>query len=247
MTMHSETVYDHRHLFKPMFCRQLVWAIIEYSRAYFAQRMSIDDFIGVHPDDVVFPRSNLFELEPHLRTQTPVVRSSFPDKWATATATAPHNAGRGGATMLPSVVGGTNSGATVVSGVTTGSTRRTQASQRPQIQIRQTNIHPAIKTSMEPYIKKLQSVKLIQMLNHVNLTVDDLPTLPAGVSGTNGICFNYILGSCPNPSCARIDGHVAATDIPDDFAAELLQKLRPAITEFMANGAPRRPKRRRRE
>ena len=247
MTMHSETVYDHRHLFKPMFCRQLVWAIIEYSRAYFAQRLSIDDFIGVHPDDVVFPRSNLIELEPHLRTQTPVVRSSFPDKWATATATAPHNAGRGGATVLPSVVGGTNSGATVVSGVTTGSTRRTQASQRPQIQIRQTNVHPAIKTSMEPYIKKMQSVKLIQMLNHVNLTVDDLPTLPAGVSGTNGICFNYILGSCPNPSCARIDGHVAATDIPDDFATELLQKLRPAITEFMTNGAPRRPKRRRRE
>ncbi len=59
--------------------------------------------------------------------------------------------------------------------------------------------------------------------------------------------LNYILGSCPNPSCARIDGHVAATDIPDDFATELLQKLRPAITEFMTNGAPRRPKRRRRE
>jgi hypothetical protein len=36
-TMASEAVYDHRHLFTPLFCRQIVWAIIEYSRAYFAQ------------------------------------------------------------------------------------------------------------------------------------------------------------------------------------------------------------------
>ncbi len=72
-TMNSETVYDQRHLFSPIFCRQILWAIIEYARAYFAQRMSVDDFIGVHPDDICYPRSNLLELEPLICTLSPIV------------------------------------------------------------------------------------------------------------------------------------------------------------------------------
>ncbi len=55
--MASEVVYDHRHLFTPMFCRQILWAIIEYGRAYFEQHMLVDDFVGIHPADIVFPRS----------------------------------------------------------------------------------------------------------------------------------------------------------------------------------------------
>ncbi len=83
-TMNSETVYDQqRHLFSPIFCRKILWAIIEYARACFAQRMSVDDFIGVHPDDICYMRSNLLELEPLIRTLSPIVRSSLPPAWHT--------------------------------------------------------------------------------------------------------------------------------------------------------------------
>ncbi len=237
-TMASEVVYDHRHLFTPTFCRQIVWAIIEYSRAYFAQRMSVDDFVGVHPGDIVFPRSNLIELEPVLRTQTPLMRSSFPDRWNTVGIQSPTAQGTG---AIPTVIGGAGA-ATVVSGVTAGSTKTTKT--KAQAKLRQTNIHPTIKAAMEPYFKKVHSVRLLQLLSHLNLTVDDLPTLPSGVAGATGLCYNFILGYCNNPSCTRLDGHIAATDIPDDFAADLIQKLRPAMTDFIANGAPKRPKRR---
>jgi hypothetical protein len=236
-TMASEAVYDHRHLFTPVFCRQIVWAIIEYSRTYFAQRMSVDDFVGVHPGDIIFPRSNLIELEPILRTQTPLLRSSFPDRWNPGTSYSTPDAGT---TAVPTVVGG-SSGATVISGVTAGSTKTQKT--KSQAKLRQTNIHPMIKTAMEPYFKKVQGIRLLQMLSHCNLTVDDLPSLPS--SGASNLCYNFILGYCNNPTCTRLDGHVAATDISDEFATELLQKLRPAMNEFIANGAPRRPKRRR--
>jgi hypothetical protein len=244
MTMQSEIVYDHRYLFTATFCRQILWAIIEYGRAYFSQRLSLDDFVGVHPDDIVYPRSNLIELEPFIRTQTPLVRSSFPTNW-NLTAGIAHTASTG--TVLPMIVGGQGGSSTVISGVTTGSaTRRTNTSttQRAKLTLRQTNIHPTIKTAMEPYFKKVQGLKLTQMLNHVNLTIDDLPSL---AQWSSGLCYNFILGHCSMQNCPRADAHVNATDITDEFATELIQKLRPAITEFIANGAPRKPKRRRRE
>ena len=247
-TMNSETVYDQRHLFSPTFCRQILWAIIEYGRAYFAQRMSVDDFIGVHPDDICYPRSNLLELEPLVRTLSPIVRSSFPAAWCiTGTAASvSHSAAPGGP---PMVVGG-GGGGTVVSAVTGASTptrRHGQAqTQRPQIAIRATNVHPHIKAAMEPYIRKIQGIKLTHMLNHVNLTIDDLPQLPPSVAVTNGVCYNYILGHCTNATCPRLDSHVNVSDISDEFATELITKLRPAITAFMTNGAPKRMKRKRR-
>jgi hypothetical protein len=240
--MNGEAVYDHRHLFTAMFCRQILWAIIEYGRAYFAQRMSSDDFEGKHLDEIRFPRSNLIELEPAIRTLAPIVRSSFPALWTgngahvTMTASAP-----------PTTVGG-HGGSTVISAVTTGSQATSRrGAQREKFKLRSTNIHPLIKTAMEPYVKKVQAIRLSQMLNHVNLRMDDLPTLPAGVGGTDGVCYNYMLGLCSYDNCPRKDSHIPGSEIPDEFATDLLAKLRPAITEFTANGAPNRPKRRRRE
>jgi hypothetical protein len=196
--------------------------------------MSVDDFVGVDPADIIFPRSNLIELEPILRMQTPLLRSSFSDRWNPGII---HH-GMERATAFPNIVGG-SSGATVISGVTAGSSKTQQS--KAQAKLRQTNIHPLIKAAMEPYFKKIQSVRLLQLLSHSNLTVDDLPTLPS----TTTLCYNFILGYCNNPTCTRSEGHVAATDITDEFATELLQKLRPAMTAFIVNRAPKRPKRRR--
>jgi hypothetical protein len=245
-TMNGEAVYDHRHLFTVIFCRQILWAIIEYGRAYFAQRMSNDDFEGKHPDEIRFPRSNLIELEPAIRTLAPIVRSSFPTLW-----TGGGTLSTTGAGAPPTTVGGYG-GSTVISAVTAGSqatSRRgsQRGTQREQFKLRSTNIHPLIKTAMEPYVKKVQAIRLSQMLNHVNLRMDDLPTLPAGVGGSDGVCYNYMLGLCSFENCPRKDSHIMGSEIPDEFATDLLAKLRPAITEFTANGAPTRPKRRRRE
>ena len=128
----------------------------------------------------------------------------------------------------------------VVSAVTMGSGAGQSQGTRPQGQIRTSNIHPTIKATMEPYIKKFQNVHLNKLLTYCRLTIDDLPTLPPTVStGSGGICYNFILGKCTHAGCQHKDGHINVSDISDDFAAEFLTKLRPGITEFLANGAPR--------
>jgi hypothetical protein len=245
MTMQSEIVYDHRYLFTATFCRQILWAIIEYGRAYFSQRLSLDDFIGVHPDDISYPRSNLIELEPFIRTQTQLVRASFPANWNIIKGPAATGTTGSG---LPSVIGGQQGSASVVSGVSAGSsaTQRTNttATQRATLVLRQNNIHPTIKTAVDPYFKKVQALKLTQLLNHANITIDDLPSLPGHEQSQ--LCYNFILGHCTMRNCPRADAHVNATEVTDEFATELIQKLRPGMTEFMTNGAPRKAKRRRR-
>ena len=248
-TMNSEGVYELRHLFTATMCRQIVWAIIEYGRSYFAQRMSVNDFAGVHPDEISYPRSFLIELEPMIRTLTPVIRTSFPVSWSSAGLALPIGSATTTHTTQhpPSVVGG-QGGATVVSGMThsTSPMARKGGAQQAPVKIRASNVHPTIKQAMEPYIAKIKALKLSQMLGHVNLTLDDLPTLPATVNGASSLCYSYVLGLCTHAACPHAEGHVKATDIPDEFATELIAKLRPAITDFMEKGAPKRPKRRRR-
>ena len=104
---------------------------------------------------------------------------------------------------------------------------------------------------MEPYIAKCKGVNLTALLNHINSMIDDLPKLSPDVSGTNGICYNWVLGRCQLDNCRHQDGHVNARNVTDEFVSELLGKLRPGITEFMTNGVPqptrRRNRRRRRE
>ena len=66
-------VYERRQFFTPLYCRQLVWAIVEEGRAYFATRMSPDDFINVSPYDIIYPRSSLIDLLAYVRHQTPII------------------------------------------------------------------------------------------------------------------------------------------------------------------------------
>ena len=248
LTMQSDGVYDHRIKFTPLFCRSILWAIVDDSRQYFSQRLTLDDFTGQFPEDIAYPRSNLIEIEPNVRRGTPIVRFSFPASWSLLL---DKGAAHGQALVqqpVPAVVSSGGTQASVVSGVTMGSrnSRNQGQSQRPRVSIRTTDIHPTIKAAMEPYIAKFQSIKLNQLLNKLNITVDDLPTLPAAVSGDNGICYNHVLGFCTLDSCRHQDGHVKVEHVTDEFAADLISRLRPAITDFMANGLPPRQRNKRR-
>ena len=59
------------------------------------------------------------------------------------------------------------------------------------------------------------------------------------------LCYNYLLGKCNTRFCVNPNGHARAADVTDEFAQQLMEKLNPAIQEFMATGGPRRDKRRR--
>lgn len=253
-TMNSDLVYEQRQTtFTALFCRQIVWAILAESRVFFSTRLSVDNFAVAHADDIQYPRSQLLSIVPNVRDGTPIVRASFPLAWQVGTSGSAAtitraSLGHGAATVAPvqSVTAANPASPSVVSGLTTGSTRALRA----PITIRASNVHPKIKQVMEPYIQKHKAIYLTALLTHCNLTIDDLPRPSADTDGGTGICYNFILGRCPVDSCQHV--HVPAADITDEFATDLLSRLRPGITEFMTNGLPagarrRRPRRRRRE
>jgi hypothetical protein len=41
-------------------------------RAYFAKQLTVDYFVGVHPDDIEYPESTVNELKSDIRNQAPI-------------------------------------------------------------------------------------------------------------------------------------------------------------------------------
>jgi len=244
--MNSDLVHEQRSDFTPLYCRQIVWAILMESRIYFSKRLSVDDFLNVHPDAIQYPRSNLYKVVTQVRDMEPIVRSSFPAAWYPGGSGRTHSVAAA-STITPGTVAPVQSiaapaGATpsVVSGITANTPRPP----RPPTTIRTTDVHPKIKTAMEPCIAKNRGVWLGAMLTHLNITMDDLPRLPPDVSGTGTLCYNFILGHCKMDGCQH--EHVHARDLPEEFVTDLLAKLKPGIDEFTANGLPPGTRRRRR-
>ena len=245
-TLDSDHVADRRQFFSPTFCRQITWAIIEDGRSYFSQRMTPDDFLVEDVDEIEFPTSTLNEIVPFLRHQTPVVRSTFPLQW-THSATGANILPPPGATIssgAPPITAVTtpHSNATVVSAITSPTLNTATSRTQQQGSIRDTNMHPKIKDVMAPYIKKFRAVMLNRLLTHANLTINDLPTID-GLD--QKLCYNYVLGKCVHKGCLNKAGHIDSTKITDDFATALLEKLSPAVQEFIQNGPPGTQKRRR--
>lgn len=72
--MESDFVYERRQFFTPLYCWQLVWAIIEEGRAYFSKRLSWEDnFIGINPYDICYPHGTLSNLCGMVHNQTPII------------------------------------------------------------------------------------------------------------------------------------------------------------------------------
>lgn len=137
---------------------------------------------------------------------------------------------------LATVVAGAGTSApTVVSGLSAGTGACTIGTPaRLPVKIRPTNIHPTIKTIMDPHITLCKGVALGAILDQLAITVDDLPKLP----GEGALCYNYVLGRCVHPSCQNKDGHINVADLPEDFITALLDKIQPAIIHFKTNGPP---------
>ena len=246
--MNSDYVLERCSHFTALFCRQVVWAIVEEGRAYFSKRMSPDDFAGVHPYDIKYPRSSLHTLEDFVRQQTPILRGSFPASWE----------GRGPVSVtqssgLPTIVPPVQSvqlgsvAPTVVSGISANTGQRSAGGTNQRaVVIRSSNVHQAIKAVMEPFIARCNGTLLGPMLERLNITVADLPQIPG-----RRVCYNFVLGRCSQNGCRNRDGHVNVADLPEDFVTSLMETLRPSITHFMSAGppAPRvfTPRRRRRE
>ncbi len=84
--MTKQSVADKKQFFTPLFCRQIIWAIIDDGQAYFDNTLLPSNFIG-SPEDIDFPILVLHELATNIYFQRPVIRASFPDAWLQMTPT----------------------------------------------------------------------------------------------------------------------------------------------------------------
>ena len=218
----------------------MTWAVIEDGRRYFSKVMTERHFAGLDEgDDIIFPRSHLDSVADSAYTQTAITRPSFPTEWLSGgfTGATKGNGARAhtftdtpkaGAQTIPRQINQT--AATVVSGLTTAAASR----RTPRITgVRETDIHAGIKTLMTAHLRQNPYIQLRKVLTHANMTLEDLPTLPEYIkNGTNGLCYNYVLGNCTSKYCNYKDGHALASKITHEFARNMINKLEGPLAMF---------------
>lgn len=238
--------------FTPELCRQIVWAIIDDGREYFAQNMLPSKFLVPPGGYIRFPHSCLEELIRPIKRQAPILTATFPHQWVTTPArVAPSTAApttttnSGPRAPLGTVIAATRqasfstansfatratSAAASTSSSLTGPTQQTPQ----QITIRQSNVHPTIKAMLEPFILRHRQLQLTRIMMVAGVTWTNMPKIERLIeNGTNHLCYNYILGKCTSRYCThRRLGHISATDVPDDFASNLCSLLRPGVTNI---------------
>lgn len=247
--LNSDRVTECWANFTPDLCRQIVWAIIDDGREYFAQTMLPDKFLVPPGGYIRFPHSCLEELIRPIKRQSPIITATFPHQWIISpTAAASITTSTSGArTPIGTVIAAprpahissntstannsTNTRATTAAASTSSSlTGPTQPSNQ-QITIRQTNVHPTIKALFEPFIQRHRQLQLTRIMMVAGVTWPNMPRIERLVeNGTNNLCYNYILGKCTSRYCThRRLGHISASAVPDDFATTLCSLLRPGV------------------
>ncbi len=244
----DNAVYAKRRYFSPLLCRQMTWAIIEDGRRYFSKILTKRHFMVVEDgDEIKFPKSMLDDVASSAHFQTPVIRPSFPAEWQVGKLTSKQKSDATTVTNTPQPQQSTiptstspsqlqipttiNRTPSVVSGLTSTNTRPRR--QHKITGVRETDINPQIKALMKGHLMKNAFVMLRQVLDHLGMTIDELPKLPAYVKeGKNTLCYNYILGHCTSKFCAFQAGHAPATALTEDFVRNLCQKLEGPVQAF---------------
>ena len=245
----SDNTAENAHLFKPLLCRQLLWAILDDGREYFSQALLPNSFIIAPGAVVKYPVSSLEELIQPIKNQSPVVKGNFPKQWLgrgdgrsdwqdSRSVRSTHSTG--GQQPQPHVPHMVPSGSSVGSG--TQNTQRSNASSltasttRPPPTCRQTDIHPRIRTTMGAYIARIKSLQITRIMTIAGVRWTDMPTLSNFmVNGTNSLCYNYVLGKCNPRYCTHRQGHASANDVTDEFADAICTLLQPGLTGMTAD------------
>ncbi len=208
------------HLFKPLLCRQLLWAILDDGREYFLQTLLPNSFIVAPNVHVKYPRSSLEELIQPVKYQSQVFKGNFPHQWLNRSEQITRGTRPGGGgTAIPPNMGGPaavtassfasqRSTASPIT-TTTATTARTATCHT-------TDIHPKLRTTVSEYIARIGSLQMTRIMALAGVCWENMPTIPAYmVNGTNKLCYN---------------GHAAQAEITDEFADKICLLLQAGFT-----------------
>lgn len=246
----SDNVYANAHIFTPLMCRQVTWAVINDSRQYFFRTVTADHFSSGR---VRWPTSLLMQvIGADIQACRGITMGNFPEKWRENATIGSYlrtqgekrefaKAGAQFAVPVGLPPPAPAQWAQPLAGPTSAIPENAASGQgnRP-VTIRPSDIHPAINQMMATYITHFRSVQLRSLLRVASLAETDLPTLPKYmVQGKNTLCYSYVLGKCQGKMCGRFPhGHAPVADVSDAFASELCSKLASAVEKRMASEPP---------
>ena len=81
-------------------------------------------------------------------------------------------------------------------------------------------------------------IRFGDVLSAANIWISDLPMIGQHVEnrGGNRLCFNHILGHCPQMERGRFTFvHVIATDLSNNFVGDLCRLVTPGVDSVMNN------------
>ena len=82
MELDDKSTADQSRYFSTLLCHQIIWAIVEDSRKYFANQLLLKDFLNiVDAADILLPRWTLAEIESNVWYQMLILWPSFPIQW----------------------------------------------------------------------------------------------------------------------------------------------------------------------
>jgi hypothetical protein len=245
----SESVFANAVSFTPLICRQITWAIINDSRQYFFNTVTADQLAS---GAVRWPTSLLMQIiGADVHAGREIRMGNFPSKWSEqatvgAYAVPPDRGNQHRNSPKTTTPAGwppgyqqTSPPAPWPAPTPTPTRSQAPAPDRP-VQIRQTDIHPTLKSFMSRYITHFRSVQWKTLMQASQVSEGDLPTLPKYMKdGRNGLCYAYVLGKCQGRICGRYpEGHAPATDISDEFAQALCRALATGVEHRLATEPP---------
>ena len=232
--LNSDTVEENAHHFDPLYCRQIIWAILDSGREYFNKPMLPDAFLVPVGTPIAYPISELDEFTRLIKNQSPIIKKNFPHQWQPkqdrTEARARNQGGPGGnRPAVPSVI----SGAASTASTRTGASSLTGSAATAPTTIRQSNIHPKFKNAIGKYVARIGRLQISRIMALAGVTWADMPTLPAYMDGTTSkLCYNYILGKCNPRYCNHRNGHAPESDITDEFADKVCTLLQPGLDDM---------------
>ena len=224
--MDTGGVYNIRQAYTADVCHRIAWAIIDDGRSFFSKVLIQRDFendVGTH-----FPESLLDAILVDVRFANPVMRASYPHAWKpkAQVQAAPMIQWTPPSALPPPVRGAAPA----------------PLQQQPKGNSQWVdNRHPSIVAMMQAYIAKLgDNVYVGEILDGAGIRLNDLP-IPTGTrfASRDGksahLCWNAVLGRCKFGSkCKYKRNHPAAGELPDSYAAAVVQALKQGVDYVVA-------------
>ena len=238
-----------------MYCKQVVHALIEDSREYFANGMLPEAF--ERGGRLQYPQSGIGIWLPEVMYQKPLLSPDFPQEWSAS------NHGAGGRPITLAQIreeirnsqstrantprphaGGGGGGGVGTGGAGVGTTPRTQGGgggRGGSDGFDINKLQGALGEMMTSYHVKFKgTVILSKILEHSGgIAVADLPTLPNYVheGRKTTICWINMLGQCRKASCWA--SHVPKEDVTPTFAREVVLMIQGGVEWCLQNAEPR--------